>query len=53
MINHLKSAYILLGITLTVLCFPNCRGDVIATDEDYSTYGWPMYENKYYLDALI
>ena len=53
MINHLKSAFILFAITLTVLYFPNCRGDVIATDEDYSTYGWSMYENKEYRDALV
>ncbi len=53
MINHLKSILILLAITFVVLCFPNCRGDIIATDEDYSSYGWSMYENKDYMDALV
>ena len=53
MIKHLKSTLILLAITLVVIFFPNCRGDIIATDEDYSTYGWSMYENKDYMDALV
>lgn len=43
-----KSIY-LLFITFFIL---NCRGDVIATDTDLSSYGWALYENGDYIEAL-
>ena len=30
----------------------NCRGDVIATDTDLSSYGWALYEDGEYIEAL-
>lgn len=34
---------------LTIL---SCRGDVIATDSDLSNFGWALYEDGEYLEAL-
>ena len=32
--------------------FPNCRGEIIPTDEDLSNYGWTLYENGEYVEAM-
>ena len=31
--------------------FPNCRGNIIATEEELADYGWTMYEANDYLEA--
>ena len=41
----------LLGL-FSVLMFPNCRGEIIPTDEDLSNYGWTLYEAGEYIEAM-
>ncbi|MBT3179843.1 MAG: hypothetical protein HOB40_00825 [Candidatus Marinimicrobia bacterium] len=35
---------ILLGLCLSVILLPNCRGKIIPTDDDLSSYAWVLYE---------
>ena len=38
--------------TLSIFMFPNCRGEIIPTDEDLSNYGWTLYEAEEYVEAM-
>ena len=46
-----KILTVLLGL-LSVFMFPNCRGEIIPTDEDLSNYGWTLYEAGEYVEAM-
>ena len=35
-----------------ITLFPNCRGEIIPTDEDLSNYGWTLYEAGEYVEAM-
>ena len=35
-----------------MLLFYGCRGEVVPTDNDLSSYGWVMYESGDYVGAL-
>ena len=52
MIDHIKIYFSLVAITITALLLPGCRGEVIPTDNDMSSYGWNLYESGEYFDAL-
>ena len=51
MINILKNTFVTLGLGFCLIFIPNCRGNIIATEEELADYGWVMYENSDYLDA--
>jgi tetratricopeptide (TPR) repeat protein len=38
--------------SIVCLMFLSCRGEVIATDADLSNFGWALYEDGNYLEAL-
>ena len=39
-------------LSLLILIMFGCRGEVVPTDNDLSSYGWVMYEAGDYVDAL-
>ena len=41
-----------LFIAMCMILIPNCRGVIIPSEEDLSSYGWILYEKGDYLDAL-
>jgi len=51
MMNILKNTFITLGLSFCLVFIPNCRGNIIATEEELSDYGWVMYEEKKFDDA--
>ena len=51
MINILKNILVTLGLGFCIVFIPNCRGNIIATEEELSDYGWVMYEERNFLDA--
>ena len=51
MMNILKNTFITLGLSFCLVFIPNCRGNIIATEEELSDYGWVMYEEKKFVDA--
>ena len=52
MIDRIKTYFLLVALTFTALFLPGCRGEVIPTDNDMSSYGWNLYEAGEYVDAL-
>ena len=52
MIDRIKTYFLLVALTFTALFMPGCRGEVIPTDNDMSSYGWNLYEAGEYVDAL-
>ena len=45
--------YLKISFSILVAIFMfGCRGDVVPTDSDMSSYGWVMYEAGDYVDAL-
>ena len=42
------------NILLSLFCLMilSCRGEVVATDGDLSNFGWALYEDGNYLEAL-
>jgi tetratricopeptide (TPR) repeat protein len=53
MMNILKNTFVTLGLSFCLVFIPNCRGNIIATEEELSDYGWVMYEDHNFLDARI
>jgi tetratricopeptide (TPR) repeat protein len=51
MMNILKNTFVTLGLGFCLVFIPNCRGNIIATEEELSDYGWVMYEERNYMDA--
>jgi tetratricopeptide (TPR) repeat protein len=51
MMDILKNTFVTLGLGFCLIFIPNCRGNIIATEEELSDYGWVMYEEHSYLDA--
>ena len=51
MINILKNILVTLGLGFCIVFIPNCRGNIVATEEELSDYGWVMYEERNFLDA--
>tara|TARA_B100000029_G_scaffold346487_1_gene338858 strand:+ start:408 stop:1055 length:648 start_codon:yes stop_codon:yes gene_type:complete len=51
MMNKLKTTFAIIGMVFCFIFFPNCRGGIIATEEDLSSYGWVMYEAANFEDA--
>ncbi|MBL51003.1 MAG: hypothetical protein CMG57_03500 [Candidatus Marinimicrobia bacterium] len=45
------NSFSILGMTVCLFFFPNCRGDILPTEEDLANYGWDMYEAGNFLDA--
>ena len=41
-----------LSLFFITLLLINCRGEVVATDTDLSSYGWALYEDGEYIEAL-
>ena len=41
-----------MSLCFICLILLNCRGEVIATDTDLSSYGWALYEDGEYIEAL-
>ena len=52
MIDRIKTYFLLVALTFTALFLSGCRGEVIPTDNDMSSYGWNLYEAGEYVDAL-
>lgn len=52
MINQFRPIFAIIIIACSIVFFPNCRGNIIPTDEDLSSYGWSMYESGDFIDAL-
>jgi len=38
-------------MTCVVMTFPNCRGEIIPSDDDLNLYGWVMYEEGNFDEA--
>jgi tetratricopeptide (TPR) repeat protein len=51
MMNILKNTFVTLGLCFCLVFIPNCRGNIIATEEELADYGWVMYEEYEFLDA--
>jgi tetratricopeptide (TPR) repeat protein len=51
MMNTLKNTFVTLGLGFCLAFIPNCRGNIIATEEELADYGWVMYEEHKFLDA--
>ena len=51
MINILKNTFVTLGLGFCLVFIPNCRGNIIATEEELADYGWIMYEERNFIDA--
>jgi len=51
MMNILKNTFVTLGLGFCLAFIPNCRGNIIATEEELADYGWVMYEERNFLDA--
>jgi len=51
MMNTLKNTFVVLGLGFCLVFIPNCRGNIIATEEELADYGWVMYEERKFLDA--
>ena len=51
MMNILKNTFVTLGLGFCLVFIPNCRGNIIATEEELSDYGWVMYEEHNYMAA--
>ena len=51
MMNILKNSFVTLGLGFCLVFIPNCRGNIIATEEELADYGWAMYEERNFLDA--
>ena len=51
MMNILKNTFVTLGLGFCHAFIPNCRGNIIATEEELADYGWAMYEERNFLDA--
>ncbi|MBT3606912.1 MAG: hypothetical protein HN815_09515 [Candidatus Marinimicrobia bacterium] len=51
MMNILKNSFVTLGLGFCLVFIPNCRGNIIATEEELADYGWVMYEEHNFLDA--
>ena len=49
--NTLKNTFVTLGLGFCLAFIPNCRGNIIATEEELADYGWVMYEERNFLDA--
>ena len=52
MMKHFKNTLVILGMGFCIVFFPNCRGNIIATEEELADYGWTMYEANDYLEAM-
>jgi len=51
MMNILKNIFVTLGLIFCLVFIPNCRGNIIPTEEELADYGWIMYEDRNYFDA--
>ena len=51
MMNIIKNTFVTLGLGFCLVFIPNCRGNIIATEEELADYGWVMYEERNFLDA--
>ena len=51
MMNTLKNTFVTLGLCFCLVFIPNCRGNIIATEEELADYGWVMYEERNFLEA--
>ena len=51
MMNIIKNTFVTLGLGFCLVFIPNCRGNIIATEEELADYGWVMYEERHFLDA--
>ena len=51
MMNILKNTFVTLGLGFCLVFIPNCRGNIIATEEELADYGGVMYEERHFLDA--
>jgi len=51
MMNTLKNIFVTLGLGFCLVFIPNCRGNIIPTEEELADYGWIMYEERNFLDA--
>jgi len=49
--NIFQKTFVTLGLGFCLILIPNCRGNIVATEEELSDYGWVMYEERNYLDA--
>ena len=52
MINTIKQNLNYSMLSLLMLLLFGCRGEVVPTDNDLSSYGWVMYESGDYVGAL-
>ena len=52
MMNTTRRYFTILLSTMVAIFMFGCRGDVVPTDSDMSSYGWVMYEAGDYVDAL-
>ena len=48
--SMITAKYVLFSLFCLIIL--SCRGDVIATDNDLSNFGWALYEDGEYLEAL-
>ena len=52
MIRRIQYLMALTGASVLAVIFHGCRGDVIPTDIDMASYGWVLYEDGDYVEAL-
>ena len=52
MMNTIKLLMKNLILSLMIIFIFGCRGEVVPTDNDLSSYGWVMYESGDYVGAL-
>ena len=51
-LNNIKQNINKSILSLLILIMFGCRGEVVPTDNDLSSYGWVMYESGDYVGAL-
>ena len=52
MIKSIKTILFNFMVITIIISIYGCRGDVIPNDEDMSSYGWELFKDKDYVQAL-
>ena len=51
--NIVKNTFVTLGLGFCLVFIPNCRGNIIPTEEELSDYGWIIYAEGDYFNARV
>ena len=52
MMNSNKQNFAVSFLAIMAVFMLGCRGDVVPSDSDMSSYGWNLYESGDYVEAL-